>query len=262
MPQQAQVGRCRVTAARRLRDSNRNASDQAPRLEGRAPPFENRCAGTPPACSPGAMSDNQFTYRHISARTCRCRPSTRFALGCSPYRYEAKRGAPCSAMTSSPSSCTPVGRHCCARRASWRATVTTAKICCSRAWSMPTRAFAGSGNRKRWKPTYARRWRAPRSLATQALASREVSRDEVPSASRRRPRPSRRPWRTLAAARQLSPHQRAVMVLRYYEGLSEAEIARQLGCSQGSVKSHASRALERLRTLMPHEPERPERRRP
>lgn len=47
--------------------------------------------------------------------------------------------------------------------------------------------------------------------------------------------------------RQLPPQQRAVMVLRYYEDLSEAEIARQLGCSTGSVKRHASRALDKLR---------------
>ena len=47
--------------------------------------------------------------------------------------------------------------------------------------------------------------------------------------------------------RRLPPQQRAVIVLRYYEDLSETEIARQLGCSTGSVKRHASRALERLR---------------
>lgn len=47
--------------------------------------------------------------------------------------------------------------------------------------------------------------------------------------------------------RRLPPQQRAVIVLRYYEDLSEAEIARQLGCSAGSVKRHASRALDRLR---------------
>lgn len=60
---------------------------------------------------------------------------------------------------------------------------------------------------------------------------------------------------------QLSPQQRAVMVLRYYEGLSEAEIADQLGCSAGTVKSHASRALDRLRDLVDaphHVPEMPE----
>lgn len=45
----------------------------------------------------------------------------------------------------------------------------------------------------------------------------------------------------------LPRRQRAVVVLRYYEGLSEAETAQQLGCSVGSVKSQASRGLSRLR---------------
>jgi len=51
--------------------------------------------------------------------------------------------------------------------------------------------------------------------------------------------------------RTLPRKQRAVIVLRYYEQLSEAEIAHTLGISTGTVKSQASRALAALRERVP-----------
>jgi RNA polymerase sigma-70 factor (sigma-E family) len=48
----------------------------------------------------------------------------------------------------------------------------------------------------------------------------------------------------------LPRQQRAVVVLRYYEDLSERDIADALGCSPGSVKRHASRALATLRARL------------
>ncbi|NHC44117.1 SigE family RNA polymerase sigma factor [Motilibacter aurantiacus] len=50
---------------------------------------------------------------------------------------------------------------------------------------------------------------------------------------------------------RLAPRQRAVLVLRYYEDLTEAQTAEVLGCSVGSVKRTAHVALRRLRERMP-----------
>ena len=49
----------------------------------------------------------------------------------------------------------------------------------------------------------------------------------------------------------LPARQRTVLVLRYYEGLSDVEIAGVLGASAGTVRSHASRALATLRRTDP-----------
>ena len=51
----------------------------------------------------------------------------------------------------------------------------------------------------------------------------------------------------LRALAALPPRQRAVLVLRYFDDLSEVETADMLGCSLGTVKSQAARGLARLR---------------
>jgi RNA polymerase sigma-70 factor (sigma-E family) len=51
----------------------------------------------------------------------------------------------------------------------------------------------------------------------------------------------------LGALRQLPDRHRAVLVLRYYEGLPDAEIARLLGMAQATVRSSAARGLTALR---------------
>jgi RNA polymerase sigma-70 factor (sigma-E family) len=53
-----------------------------------------------------------------------------------------------------------------------------------------------------------------------------------------------------SALATLPRRQRAVIVLRYWEDLPEADVAVLLGCSVGTVKSTASRGLARLREVM------------
>lgn len=55
-------------------------------------------------------------------------------------------------------------------------------------------------------------------------------------------------WQLLG---RLPRRQRAVLVLRYYEDLADAEIATILGCTQGTVRSQAARALATLRAALP-----------
>jgi len=52
----------------------------------------------------------------------------------------------------------------------------------------------------------------------------------------------------------LPPRQRAVVVLRYYEDLTEQQIAQALGCSTGTVKSNAHKALKTLRGALTEHP--------
>ena len=61
-------------------------------------------------------------------------------------------------------------------------------------------------------------------------------------------------WR---AIEQLPAKQRAVIALRYYEDMSEAEIARTLGVSVGTIKSQASKAMAKLRATVPRDTDSP-----
>ena len=54
----------------------------------------------------------------------------------------------------------------------------------------------------------------------------------------------------VSALRALPLRQREALVLRYYAGLSEAQIASAMGISRGAVKSHTSRAVASLRTVL------------
>jgi RNA polymerase sigma-70 factor (sigma-E family) len=56
---------------------------------------------------------------------------------------------------------------------------------------------------------------------------------------------------------RLPARQRAVLVLRYFNDLTEAQVAEVLGCSPGTVKSSASRGLARLREVLQPMPMKP-----
>jgi RNA polymerase sigma-70 factor (sigma-E family) len=89
-----------------------------------------------------------------------------------------------------------------------------------------------------------------------ALRRRRTARGYAPPRSLEAARPDERAVlaeehrEILAALDRLAPRQREVLVLRYWSGLSEAEIAEALGISRGSVKSTASRALDLLESIM------------
>ena len=80
----------------------------------------------------------------------------------------------------------------------------------------------------------ARRWND--ELPTDALPDSGSGTDDLELASSVR-----------QALMSLPPGQRAVVVLRYFDDCSEADIATVLGCSAGTVKSRAARALATLR---------------
>lgn len=80
---------------------------------------------------------------------------------------------------------------------------------------------------------------------------REQVRDEVPQQATERSLEGEAVDRSVLwdAVSALPPRQRAVIVLRYYVDLSEADIAHALHCSRGNVKSQAAAALDNLRRL-------------
>lgn len=85
-------------------------------------------------------------------------------------------------------------------------------------------------------------WRSPWSARRVAVVPDLAGPDAYASADDRE--------MVLAALRTLPARMRAVVVLRYWLGLSEQETAAELGVSAGSVKSQASRGLARLRDLL------------
>jgi RNA polymerase sigma factor (sigma-70 family) len=97
-----------------------------------------------------------------------------------------------------------------------------------------------------------------RMVVNEHLSSRRKGSRMIPQAELREPIRTGRDFTDQHADRaeliseldKLPRRQRTVLVLRYFEGLDDAEISAVLGCSQGTVRSHASRALAALRIEM------------
>lgn len=95
---------------------------------------------------------------------------------------------------------------------------------------------------------YVRRVMVNRNISIWRRLRRERITDTIPDDGYvDRPRDSEL-WEALLT---LPPRQRAVIALRYYEDKTEAEVAQILGCSVGTVKSQASKAITKLRALVP-----------
>jgi RNA polymerase sigma factor (sigma-70 family) len=95
---------------------------------------------------------------------------------------------------------------------------------------MVTHAFLSWRRRLSVRNVVLDRTGTPSNGLTSDHASAVVDRDDV--------------WRRLST---LPRQQRVVLVLRYYERLTDGEIAGVLGCTPGTVRGYASRALATLR---------------
>jgi RNA polymerase sigma-70 factor (sigma-E family) len=96
---------------------------------------------------------------------------------------------------------------------------------------------------------FVRRAMVNRSISVWRKVRRERPLPDLPPTLEQVDRPH--DHELFAAVRRLPPRQRAVIALRYYEDLTEAQTADVLGCSVGTVKSQAHRALAVLRADLP-----------
>lgn len=102
------------------------------------------------------------------------------------------------------------------------------------------RAALANAAANRWRTRSRRVSEVPLDLATTPTRSgheqQVVDHDEV-----------------VQALRHLPPRMRAVLVLRFFDDMSEADVAKALRCSTGTVKSQTSRGLARLRAHLESE---------
>lgn len=94
---------------------------------------------------------------------------------------------------------------------------------------------------------YVRRVMLTRNISMWRRVRREWPMAEMPEDAYTTPEPNAE---LFMALRSLPPRQRAVIALRYLDDLTEAETARILGCSVGTVKSQHSDGIKKLRSLL------------
>lgn len=95
---------------------------------------------------------------------------------------------------------------------------------------------------------YVRRVMVNRNISIWRRLRRERITDTLPDDGYVDRHRDRELWEALLT---LPPRQRAVIALRYYEDKTEVQVADILGCSVGTVKSQASKAITKLRALVP-----------
>ena len=120
-----------------------------------------------------------------------------------------------------------------------------------RAWSRWSRVSAADEPRayvrRMLVNTSVSRWRALRSRRAERLVA------EPPDRARRATADPRDDEVCGRRSPTLPPRQRAVVVLSYYEDLSDGQVAEALGCSTGTVKSQRAKALRSLRARIDQE---------
>jgi RNA polymerase sigma-70 factor (sigma-E family) len=120
--------------------------------------------------------------------------------------------------------------------------VQTALIKCYPHWQRITsdqpEAYVRKAVFSAYASSWRRRWRG--EVPTASLPESSGDHDEYAAVNERAI--------LVAALGKLPPRQRATLVLRYFEDLSEADTAVALGCSVGTVKSQTAKALSQLRT--------------
>ncbi|MEV1244252.1 SigE family RNA polymerase sigma factor [Nonomuraea sp. NPDC050022] len=103
---------------------------------------------------------------------------------------------------------------------------------------------------------YARKALVNQNISWRRRKRVELPGSELPEVGQSHDEATVRRLALLQALAQLTPKQRTVIVLRYYEDRTEHETAQLMGVSLGTVKSQTHYALSKLRALTPQEADR------